>query len=738
VSFDQIDIGRIYDLGIATRDGTNLSCKDRDGNAQLVSQMAFMTSPTEQQNEATELQNKQKLTQLASPNLIDREFDQWPQVTQGDWTGGMGQRVLGSNLSTLGIPVGDALRYWEGYGIVWPVDDYIPQQPVVVTRTFNSTTAPTDISGGFLADYAGGNAQLLSGYAFIRVNSADNHWHIMFVPQSGVSVVDQDLGAAGQLTFLTVDHGAIWGVDELNNLVAYTWNPIAVTLTKNIIAASHPASGLNSFIRLGAAGNQIYAAVASQIGLVDAPGNIRLFNLTKTTGGGWATAAFVDLAFTGNYMVTDIAFLGDDMMVGLATTDSSNAAAGHGYLIAYNLPSQQWRTVAKFPYQGLVYFCTVAGGLFVVAMFSTNQFSTFASSTLELYLVQGTSVQDLGPLTIRDGSSTYSLCNVFETPMTFGPYALFEVTVNHITILYAFDVLRGRFFKAARYDEGALPDVIGMGYRRFSPVGVGNLLTGTGFTSQMMVVHSGMHIASNVLTMVEWHLAVNKAQLPGFGPIVVGPVDIISSMIDFTSASPKLYRQVVAQFSALANSASASITINAWLDQDVGTLSAVPDFTTGAIAGNNSPGITKLALPINKIGKKIVYQVVTTGGVFTSGAWVDAPKISTVAIQAATGWVWHLFLDLTRNAKTNTGAPEDYCYQRQGGNIDESVAYNFLRQLWRQKGGECVLTLPNGDQYNALVQQESFNSPKPFGSSFVSDQGPRYENIVEIVAREDI
>jgi hypothetical protein len=93
---------------------------------------------------------------------------------------------------------------------------------------------------------------------------------------------------------------------------------------------------------------------------------------------------------------------------------------------------------------------------------------------------------------------------------------------------------------------------------------------------------------------------------------------------------------------------------------------------------------------------------------------------------------------LARNAKTNTGAPEDYCYQRQGGNIDESVAYNFLRQLWRQKGGECVLTLPNGDQYNALVQQESFNSPKPFGSSFVSDQGPRYENIVEIVAREDI
>src|SRR6266699_5272931 len=124
------EVGQIYDLLIQTRDGSTLACRNKDGQPVNISQLAYMTTVDRQQSqhEETELQHKDQLVQLASSNLIDREFDQWPQISQGDWSGGMLQRVLtgGTPVTSFG-PQSDPSRYWDGSGLLWPVVDYLPQ-----------------------------------------------------------------------------------------------------------------------------------------------------------------------------------------------------------------------------------------------------------------------------------------------------------------------------------------------------------------------------------------------------------------------------------------------------------------------------------------------------------------------------------------------------------------------------------------------------------------------------------
>src|SRR5215469_12076203 len=91
------DIGPKYDLLLATRDGLTVPCKNSQAQTVQISSLAYMSSIDKTQevfHEETELQHKDRIIQLGSPNLIDREFEQWPQVSQGDWSGGMLQRVF--------------------------------------------------------------------------------------------------------------------------------------------------------------------------------------------------------------------------------------------------------------------------------------------------------------------------------------------------------------------------------------------------------------------------------------------------------------------------------------------------------------------------------------------------------------------------------------------------------------------------------------------------------------------
>jgi len=140
-----------------------------------------------------------------------------------------------------------------------------------------------------------------------------------------------------------------------------------------------------------------------------------------------------------------------------------------------------------------------------------------------------------------------------------------------------------------------------------------------------------------------------------------------------------------------------------------------------------------------------VYEIISAGGGFDtgSGTWRNAPKIIDVIVAAATGWVWDLVVDLAPGAKRNTGDPQEGAYSAQSDptaatTIDQVVAYNFLRQLWRTKGGKCTVYLPNGDTFPALIQLEKFSGPKPFAVSSRSDQQSQYQELVTLKIREDI
>jgi hypothetical protein len=281
-----------------------------------------------------------------------------------------------------------------------------------------------------------------------------------------------------------------------------------------------------------------------------------------------------------------------------------------------------------------------------------------------------------------------------------------------------------------------------MGVFSASPT-LGNPNAGSRFSFQMAVAFHPVPVANTPFTNNSFLevMAFGVSVYGGTGQAIQQGVRLTSSLLDFLSASNKLFRQILASHFALT--AGTSITINAWLDQDPQYLSAVPDLTIthNYLLGDSSPMQT--ALPINRVARKIVLQVIVdNSNGFSAGNFIAAPKVQSVAVQIGTGWVWNFGVDLSPRAQVNTKVQASDAYPRQSVNgqpaIDNVVAYNFMRQIWRQRQGRCNLDLPNGDSYPALLQSEHFNSPKPFAVSFRSDQPGSTQNQLALILREDI
>jgi hypothetical protein len=119
----------------------------------------------------------------------------------------------------------------------------------------------------------------------------------------------------------------------------------------------------------------------------------------------------------------------------------------------------------------------------------------------------------------------------------------------------------------------------------------------------------------------------------------------------------------------------------------------------------------------------------------TSDTTHDAPAPKAVAIQAGTGWIWKITLAVSNMARLNTQQPNTFCFAQQG--MDAKAAYNFIRQLWRVKGGQCLATFPNGDQFNAVIETVEFHSPHPNAVTMSGDRKTHYEVIVNLTIRED-
>jgi hypothetical protein len=742
IPINAADIGPKFDVLIGTRDGSTLSCAGRppQRTPASVSQVAYMCSTQVQQgqHEATELQRMTNLITQASQQETDRTFDAWPQVDQGDWSDGMLQRVFSGGQSK-------PTRYWDGLGVIWPITDYLPQQAVLGNPDQGEAgaimkLAGSGVTGGLFGPFGGVASRAMAymqnaapQHNILWVRSISSDLKIDPIPgsvngtpsvQGSAQAIDYCLGL-GYLWLVTPTAGGVTPV------TVGQYSPSGLLTSTTIVNAQTFAGGGSwpgTRAAVGIAGNKPYLAVTWFSTVAPTAGHVfaRLYDLSN----GLALAPFVDLQLShiGDQFATPVqmVFQSDNLVI--AMVSGQDAA-----LVSFNIPGQAFSTLANFPQINNLFFCSIAGGLFVLA---TNVVANAGfGDTVNMYLLFGGQLQHIGPVTVQ--ATAQGVSNVISgecEPVAFGPYALFPIyyfpvggSTTSIAV-FAYDVLRGRLFKLQ--DFGGFDQFLGNSHGRrcaiTSPVSRGTALGA--LVGQWAVDTPVLSASGSAQDVSNARGAMIGVSVGSFSPFLQQGCVITSSLIDYTSSQNKLYRQVVASFTALPNDAAITVRLDAWLDQDPASLAAVPDFTQ-TLAGNVNVGVKQLKLLVNSIARKLVYRVTTTGPSAANGA----VKLISVATQLSTGWNIHYFLDLARSARTNGG--NAYAYQEQG--LDELQAYNFLRQLWRLKGGECKLTLANGDSYNAILQLVEGASSKPFGASSLG-QEPTFQQVCEIRLREDV
>jgi hypothetical protein len=740
------EIGLVYDLLLATRDGSTLPCRNKDGKIVNVSQIAYVTSIDRQgqgQHEESELQHKDRITQLASPNLIDREFDQWPQVSQGDWSGGSLQRVFTGATPISGGTESDPTRYWDGLGLLWPITDYLPVRPIRATPDQNEggalmKTVGVGTVGGFVGNFSPQASVFV--YMYQQVNAPQNN--ILIIQGDGSKITVTNPGGIAAGTLPAVDYVIAFGMifylfQAPGNLILTVINGAGIGTNVVTIASATLLPVHNvGMLAAGAVGDREYVAFGWAPAAGSAVANIRLIDVTA----GSFTLAAIDVPLASGAAVAlpqyqQMIFVGDTLVVSAFTYNEM-------VIMQYNIASATWSTLARFPNTNALYMCEVAGSIFVLATSDTAAVNE--PNSVDMNLITGGNVQNIGPLQIQGVGGLSSFITGEGFPTAYGPYAIFPIYyfdgVSTHAVAFAYDVLRGRLFKLD--DIGGFAQFLGNfhGPRLGVFSSLGHPFAGGTLAAQWGValpVLSEFGVAQDTTNVQRLLFGVSNG---GFQPFQRPGTQITSSLIDFTSAQLKLFRQLVVSWAqpGLPNEADITVAVNVWLDQDPASLNAVPDFTATVAGGSSTQGQTQLKLTINKIAHKLVYRVTTTSGVSGTNL-TSAVKLVSVVVRAATGWVQSLKLDLAPNVVTN--AKNGLVWERQsspGTTIDAVVAYNFLRQLWRLQGGECIATFPNGDSGNWLIQDLAFDSPKPFAASMRADQQTQYQSLASLKIREDV
>ena len=753
------DIGPKYDILLQTRDGSTLNCLNAQGQTVAISSMAYMSSIDRSQevfSEETELQHKDQITQLGSPNLTDREFDQWPQVTQGDWSGGSLQRVLTGATPISGGQESDPTRYWDGDAVLWPISEVVPQRGGlgIAIQDAGGGTMKAILQAGTPAGFVNSAAASCFAYIYETVPAA----HVVLVVQSGTTrtALNDPPGIASGLGSPTVPQnpndffisaGVLWytvenvaGGLEIR-FVTVGGGVLNVTLFDTIANAG--IIGSNNCC-VGNVGNRTYLAVPYNLTTTSPTARIRIYDITNGTATSFTEVTVGDtatvLSASETIAITGTAFQGSQLVY------AGSFANTNSYLASFDVVANTTTILAQFQNEPQVFFTPTVSGIFAITVDG------------DMYLVQGNAVQHIGPLSTQVGLNQTSIFwRLFAQPVAYGPYAIFAsatrvagLTTSTVQV-YAYDVIRGRFFRINTI--GGLSANLPLGFQGLR-IGVLRFavrtVSGVTYRPQWSVIFPTLSVFADpqdVTNVQEFFVGITSTAT--ISPPLVNGVTIISSIIDFTSATTKLYRQILLTWlnPGLPNTNSITVQLDAWLDQDPGSLNASPDFTTGAVGGaglgGGVVGQTQLALPINKFARKLVYRITTTGGdVVVASALTSAVKLKDIAVQAATGWVQTLELDLSPTMVPNSKRQgSTWLDEQQISNqpqVDGMAAYNFIRQLWRQHGGQCSVKLPNGDSGNWLLQDIKFTGPKPFAVVFRSDQRQDIQAKVNIKLREDL
>jgi hypothetical protein len=736
------EVGPIYDLLLQTRDGQPLTVLNADRMPVQLAGVAYMTTidRQQQQHEETELQHKDQVVQLASPNLIDRELDQWPQISQGDWSGGGLQRVLtGSTPLTSFQAASDPTRYWDGLGLLFPLTDYVPQQPLVPSPVVEYVNTPTD-SVSFAVGLA--DEPFGEGFRFVIQDVTQSKFFLVTYSNGVRSVSDisampppNDMVTGGGTTWL-VAQGSLWHFDA-GTLTSFDTFPAGFNFTRT------------GNLAVTVVGNRTYVAVAGTD--TNNTDTVRLYDVTNFTANTFTNTAVTPLQIDNHGTIRQVLFSGSNLIM----------VAKYGpefYILQYAIVGATWTTLAKLPGYFAVRVVDVGGTLFITCSSEDGG----GNLAISLFMMQGNTLQDIGPLTPPTGLYPGELMSL---PAAAPPYAIFGFYAqdqvssfggNSFRVLYAYDVEKGKLFHFATLPT-VEPNPIGS-----DPSGsLVRLAVYRGaqrqFQGQLSIVDLAVVLPLSInpipiggqftnLPMAQ-ELLFGVTQTGLFGPKARGPLQIISSLIDFTSDQGKLFRQgVVKLLTPMAVHPSCAVQLDVWLDQDPDTITTQPDFSafldgTGKLVTNGvvtqvAPGGKRLVLPIDVLATKLVYRLTTYGGVIVqNGSILSAPKPKSVAIRVATGWVQTLLLDIAPQVQSNGKNVADvWTYQ----GIDSTAAYNFIRMLWRKRGGECLATFPNGDSGDWLLQDAHFDTPKPMGTPFRADQRSTLKYVILVKLREDI
>lgn len=715
MSFQASDIGTNYDVGLATRpnlDGSTatLNCLNEDGAQVALSQVAFMFLADDEQEEAADLLRKDQLIRLSSANVIDREFTMYPQVTQGDWRGGEAQRIFT-----------DPRSYYKGEGLIWPSDGsspggFSPTRPLVQASVTQINQSAGPVTTGMIANF---------GVSLVAAKTVGGVWQIQVVRNDSTSL----------------------GFNLTNNSI-----PTAIAVANGVIYyAQAGVAGITSASYNGAVWTQTAAALAYPVngpllvnGGLAGPNSVLLV-FHPTSAGAVLRIFFLPAATFTDVIVSAVAVVQSATLLGGAVYFVASDLAGIT-IETFDLTALQTSTLSILPGYVAGFVQAASGAIFLLA----TTYNPYDSSNLlrggavsaavmaDCFLLIGSQLQYIAGipplLTSAPPTLATQTLSATGTQMTaFGPYVFFVIGYGStgpggpalFSALMAYDVVRGSIWTASQNGQGT-------GALSVLPTPTGAFFSGAGVSAQFAIIQQGGFVP----TGGGQQAGLWQSFFWGIGnPILAQGGRVFSSVIDFTSASIKLYRQIVITHEPITQTGgqTATMSVYAWLDTDVDNLPADTPYKLT----NNIIGSTQTILLINKMAKKLIYMIDWINAPNFPGV-IQSPHPISVAIQAATGWVKTLQLALSDSAMTNGQNPQETCFQQQDNQLDALAARNFVRQLWRQKGGQCIVTYDDGDSYNAVLQEFSNKAKKFKSMDQPGDRKVRYEGRLTIKIAEDL
>lgn len=632
--------------------------------------------------------------------------------------------------------------------------------------TFNYGIIPTGVaqfvSFGPNASTIGGYIDGIgNGYAAVYLDNQGppGHWHAVFF--SNDQVYDVDIGAntgsqQGPLN-MHIAGGYLWILfSQTPNVAALKVLMLGCPYGSNIFQQLRSdalptvagTSGFAGLIQASFVGGHLYVAVlqADQNSPPQAPTVNRnaLFVLDYSAGvatapTGLGAAAFV-FPFERGFHINDLTWQGNQLLCSISDGFSAS-------IYQLSAPFSAITTQAVLPGIANALMCSVGAQVMVIAWTP----GPTGVNRLELYTLVG------GTLTSIPFSPVVPFLDSVTSCVGFGSYALFAigyatpggVAGQKTVTIYAFDLLRTRLFRALTYTTVGWTGSDQFGHDIIGVYGTTTrtLQAGVTFQAQLgLAIFSGF-LSNSTETAREFFWGVQPlTPAPNFTGLLQMGVSLISGLFDFTAATNKRFRAKIAHYigQLVQNSNVLTIQLSAWFNQDPNRLNPAADFvvTTGTPA--TLPAQTDVYLYEGRVARKTVYQVVSSGGGYdaAAGVWRNAPKITDVIILSSAPMVWDFVVDISPRTGLVGQAQNEYAYTSQttteAVSIDHVVAYNFLKQLWIQRGGVCQLYLPNGQSLAALMQEASLESPKPLGAGYRSDTQATWQVTGTLKIREDV